>query len=102
MVPRKTLPLIALLLICVTVGVVMACQVHITPSGHNHDVPGKSHSSSSAHASLDFSCMGLAAVLPMAMMFASLVFYALRVTPAVLKYTVRAFPPFIPPRSTTH
>jgi len=97
---RKTCPIIALLLICVTVGAVIACQVHITSSGHGHAVPSKSHSSSSAHSSLDFSCVGMAAVLPMAVIFASLVFHVLHVTPLVLKYVVLAFPPFIPPRYT--
>ena len=102
MASRKACPLIAFLLICVTVGAVIACQVHITPLGHEHAVPSKSHSSSSTHASLDFSCMGMAAVLTIIVLVAFFVFHTLQVTPSMLKYTILAFPPFIPPRSITH
>jgi hypothetical protein len=64
-------------------------------------MPGKSHASSPAHASIDFSCIGMAAVLPTAMFFAAFIFQVLPGTPFVLKYTVLAFPPFIPPRYLT-
>jgi hypothetical protein len=65
-------------------------------------VPSTSHSSSAAHAGLDFSCMGLTAVLPTAVLFAAFISQVLPVTPLMRKYAVLAFPPFIPPRYPTH
>src|SRR2546428_3074839 len=99
--PRKACQIVALLLIGVAACAAIACQVHLTPSDHGHAVPSKSHSSASAHASLDFSCTGLVAVLPTAVIFVAFILQMLHVTPFVLKYAVLAFPPFIPPRSTT-
>jgi hypothetical protein len=101
MMPRKTHYIIALLLICVVACAAIACQVHSTPSDHGHAMPSKSHASSPAHASLDFSCIGMAAVLPTAMLFAAFIFHVLPVTLFVLKYAVLVFPPFIPPRDLT-
>jgi hypothetical protein len=100
-VPRTTCQIVALLLICVAAYAAIACQVHLTSSDHEHAVPSNSHSSSAAHASLDFSCLGLTAVLPTAVLFAAFIFQMLPVTPLMRKYAVLAFPPFIPPRYLT-
>ena len=101
-IPCTPRQVVTLLLICMTIGAVMACQVHITPLDQRHAIPGKSHPSTSAHSGLDFSCMGMAAVLPALVIFASLLFHVLYATPLVLKYAVFVFPPFIPPRYITH
>lgn len=101
MIPRKTCHIVALLLIWVVACAAVACQVHSTPSDHGHAMPGKSHASSPAHASLDFSCIGMAAVLPTAVLFAAFIFQVWSATPLVRKYAVLAFPPFIPPRYLT-
>jgi len=98
---RTTCQIVTLLLICMTVVAVIACQVHIAPFDQGHAIPGKSHASTSAHSGLDFSCMGMAAVLPTIVIFASLLFHVVHATPLVLKYVVFVFPPFIPPPSTT-
>lgn len=101
LMPRTTCQIVTLLLICMIVVAVIACQVHITPFDQGHAMPGKSHASTSAHSGLDFSCMGMAAVLPTIVIFASLLFQVVHTTPLVLKYAVFVFPPFIPPRHTT-
>jgi hypothetical protein len=97
-VPRNVRLLIALGLLCIFMGAVLACQVHTVPLDHEHTMPGHSHSSSAGHALLDFSCMGMAAVLPTIVFFAALLFHIVHATPLVLKHAVLAFPPFIPPR----
>jgi len=85
-----------------TVGAVMACQGHSTPLDQEHALPATSHPSTSAHSGLNFSCMGMTAVLPTIVIFASLLFHVLYATPLLLKYAVIVFPPFIPPRYITH
>jgi hypothetical protein len=99
-VPRKAHQIVVLLLICMVVGAGMACQLHTTPLDHGHAVPSKSHASSSAHSLLDFSCLGMVAVLLTIMIFASLLFQVLHATPLVVKHAVLVFPPFRPPRHT--
>ena len=94
----KAHQIIALLLIGLAVGAGFACQVHTTPLDHAHALPSKSHSHSSAHSLLDFSCIGMAAILPTLMIFASLLFQMVHATPLLLKRVAFAFPPFIPPR----
>jgi hypothetical protein len=79
----------------------MVCQIHTTPHDHEHTQPSHSHASSSAHSLLDLSCLGVVAVLPTLVLLAALRFQMLCVTPLLLKHTVLAFPPFIPPRQTT-
>ena len=99
--PRKAQWIIALSLVCLVVGAVMVCQVHTIPPDHGHAQPGHSHPSSSAHSLLDSFCVGVVAVLPTLVLFAALRFQVLRATPLLVKHTVFAFPPFIPPRPIT-
>jgi hypothetical protein len=100
-VPRKARQIVALLLICMAVGAAIACQVHTTPLDQGHAMPGQSHPSSSAHSLLDFSCIGMAAVLPTIVIFTSFLFHVWHATPLVLSPAVLAFLPFIPPRQIT-
>jgi hypothetical protein len=93
--------IIALLLIGLAVGAGFACQIHISPPDHGHAAPGTGQAHSSAHSFLDFACIGMAAILPTLMIFASLLFQMLPATPLLLKRAAFAFPPFIPPRHTT-
>jgi hypothetical protein len=88
-------------LICLPVLAAIACQVHTVPLDHEHAMPSHSHPDSSAHSLFDFSCMGMAAVLPAIVIFAALLFYIVHAMPLVLKHAVLAFPPFIPPRHLT-
>lgn len=101
MVPGKARQILALLLISVAVGAGFVCQVHTTPLDHGHATPSPSHSHSSGHALLDFSCIGMAAILPTLVIFASFLVSVLHATPLRLQRSVFAFPPFIPPRPTT-
>lgn len=101
MVPRTIRQVIALLSVFLIVGAVMVCQVHTTAPDHGHAVPHTSHASPSPHSLLDFSCLGLAAVLSVIMTFTLCLFQMLYATPLVLKHAVLIFPLFIPPRPTT-
>ena len=101
-VPGKARQITALLLIGLAIGAGFACQIHTTPLDHGHATASTSHSSTAGHSLLDFSCLSMAAVLPTLVIFASLLFQVLHAPPLALKHTVLAFPPFIPPRSTTH
>lgn len=101
MVLRKARQIVALLLICMAVGAVIACQVYTTPLDQGQAMPSQSDANASAHSLLAFSCMGMAAVLPMLVIFAWLLFHVLHTTPLVLNPAVFVFPPFIPPRNTT-
>lgn len=101
MVPGTARQILALLLISFAVGAGFVCQVHTTPFDHDHATPGTSHSHSSASALLDFTCIGMAAILPTLVIFASFLAYVLHTTPLKLQRPVFAFPPFIPPRLTT-
>jgi hypothetical protein len=98
---RKTRQILALLMACFALTAIVVCQVHTVLPDHEHATHSQSHANSAAHDFLDFSCMGMAAVLPTVIMFASLLFCVLPppllgLTPAVL-----VLPPFIPPRHTT-
>jgi hypothetical protein len=97
-VPRKVRLIVALVLICLPVVAAIACQGHTMPLDHERAMPSHSHPSSSGYPLLDFSCLSMAAVLPTIVMFASLLFYMMHARPLVLKHTIFAFPPFIPPR----
>lgn len=96
--PRKARLIVAWLLICLPVVAAIVCQVHTMPLDHEHAMPSHSHSGSSGPPLLDFSCISMAAVLPTIVMLASLLFHMVHARPLLLKRTVLAFPPFIPPR----
>jgi hypothetical protein len=101
-VPRKVRLIVALVLICLPVVAAVVCQVHTMPPDHAHAMPSQGHSSSSEHSLFDFSCMGMAAILPMIVMFAAIFFHMVHVTPLASKHPVLVFPLFIPPRRLTH
>jgi hypothetical protein len=100
-VPQKVRLIVALMLICLPVVAAIACQVHTMPSDHKHAMPSQSHPSSSGHTFLDFSCMGMAAILPTIVIFAAILCHMAHARLLLLKHTVFAFPPFIPPRRLT-
>ena len=99
--PRKVRLIVALVLICLPVVAAIVCQVHTMPPDHTHAMPSQSHHSSSEHTLFDFSCMGMAAILPTIVIFAAILFHMAHARPLSLKRTVFAFPPFIPPRRLT-
>jgi hypothetical protein len=99
---RKFYQGIILLLACLAVMAVVECQFHNTLLDQGHAIPSRSYPSAVAHASLlDFSCMGMSAVLPTIAIFASFLFHVWHATPLVLNPAVLAFLPFIPPRQIT-
>ena len=81
--PRKVHLLVALMLICLPVVAAIVCQVHTMPPDHTHAMPSQSHHSSSEHTLFDFSCMGMAAILPTIVMFAAIFFHMVHATPLV-------------------
>jgi hypothetical protein len=86
----------AILLIFVAVGAVLACQFHVTTSGHEHATSNQHQSVPSAHAMLDVSC--LAAVLPTMLVFAALICFLFYAAPMLLKHTAPASALFKPPK----
>jgi hypothetical protein len=90
-----------LLVACLALAAIVACQVHTTLPDHAHAHPIQSHADASAHDFLDFSCMGMTAVLPTVILFASLLFYVLHPLSLGLHPAVLVLPPFVPPRHTT-
>lgn len=101
MIPRKVRQMIALWLICVAVGAVIACHMHPVSPEHSHAMPGESHHSSSGYPLLDFACIGMAAVLPTVVIFALLLFQALQTPWLGLKHAGRHPLPFVPPRQSS-
>lgn len=102
MVRGKARQILVLLLIGLAVGAGFACQVHTISHDHGQTTPNTSHSHASASSLLDFACIGMAAILPTLVMLTSFLFQVLHAPPLMVKRTVLAFPPFIPPRPITH
>lgn len=99
--PRKAYAIVALLLISMAIGAMLACRVHTTPldySGHGHERPEESHHNSSAHSLPDFACRGMTAVLPLMVTIAVLLFQRFHSAPLLVKRVLIVSPPFIPPR----
>ena len=99
--PRKAHAMVALLLISMAIGAMIACHVYTTPldhGGHEHESHGKSHHNSSAHSLLDFACRGMAAVLPLLVTIAALLFQRFHAEPLSVKIALIVSPLFIPPR----
>ena len=99
--PHKAHAMVALLLISMAIGAMIACHVHTTPldhSDHGHESHGKSHHSSSAHSLLDFACRGMTAVLPLMVTIAVLLFQRFHAAPLLVKLALIFSPLFIPPR----
>jgi hypothetical protein len=80
---------------------VVECQFHTALPEQEHTRSSPSHPGSATHSLLDFSCMGLTAVLPLIVLFAALLFQVWHTTPLVLKPVVLVLLPFIPPRTST-
>ncbi len=101
--PRKAHAIIALLLISMAIGAMVACDVHTIPLGHSehgHEMPGENDHSSSAHSLLDFACLGMTAVLPLAVTIAALLFQGFHAASLFVKLTLIVSPFFIPPRDS--
>lgn len=101
MVRGKARQILALLLIGLAVGAWFACQIHTPPLAHEHATSSTSHAHSSASSLLDFACMGMAAILPTLVILASFLFQVLYAPSLMVKHTLLAFPPFVPPRHIT-
>ena len=89
----KARAMMALLLIGLAVGAGFVCQIHTSPLDHGHATPGTSHAHSSAYSFLDFSCIGMAAILPTLMMFRLVPLPDVACDAAAVETSVFAFPP---------
>jgi hypothetical protein len=98
---RKTRQFLAVLVACAVLTAIVVCQVHTTLPDHEHATHSHSHAQSAAPDFLDFACIGMTAVLPTVIMFASLLFSVLHPPLLGLHPAVLALPPFVPPRHTT-
>lgn len=97
--PYKTRQLVALLLICMTVGGALACQVRILSLHQAHAMPDKHqhHADTSAPTGHSLICC-MTAVLPTSLMLALRLVSVPHATSLVFNTTAPVVLPFIPPR----
>ena len=100
--PGKARHIMAFLLIGLAIGAGFTCQIHTSALDHGHTTSSTSHPTTSTHALLDFSCIGMVAIVPITILFVMLFLSMAPGMPRALKYTVLAFPPFVPPRLTMY
>ena len=96
--PAKALSLLAVIIVCLTVGGAIACQVHAASSepGHEHEMPiGHQQDGHSDGVP----CLN--ATLPENMVLVELTFVSWVAMPVRLHATSFDSPPFIPPRHLT-
>ena len=98
---QKMCALLAVVLACLTLVVVIECQVHGLPSEHEHTAStGHHHNhSTSGHTLGAIPCM--LAVLPIVILCLVLTFVRLHAVTALLPAAVPPLSLFIPPRQAT-
>jgi hypothetical protein len=94
-VHRKAYAMLAMLLVCMTVTLVMECQVHTAVSAHGHATPAGHHPSGYTAGAVP--C--LLAVLPLGVSLIVFVYFRFYTTLLVWHYAAPAFPLFRPPRN---
>jgi hypothetical protein len=92
---REPWKMMVLLLACLAIVAVVACQFHAAPPDHEETVPSGHHHPSSPHLTLDLHC--LIAVLPLLVFPALFSRFALYVIDLLAHPTAPVFPPFMPP-----
>lgn len=95
---RKTCTMLAIALACMTIAMVIECQIYDLPSAHEHTAPIGHHQSQSApgHTTGSVSC--LLGELPTGTLFLVFTYVWLHTVPVLLSYTAPTFALFIPPR----
>jgi hypothetical protein len=98
---QKTCALLAVVLACLTIVLVIECQMHDLPSAHKHAASTGHHQSHSApgHTMGGIPCMP--AVLPIWILFFVLTSVRLHTVSALVPSAVPSLPPFVPPRQAT-
>jgi hypothetical protein len=98
-VHRKAYVILAMLLVCMTVTMVIECQVHTTGSAHEHATPIRHHHShdASGHSAGVMPCM--MALLPLVALLTIFTYFGFHTTPVMWHYVTRVFPLFKPPRN---
>ena len=94
LVQRKTFAILAMLLVCATVTMVIACQFHIVASEHRHALPSGHHHSPSAGG---VAC--LTAVLPASTFLVLLTFAWFWVALLLLQSSPSGVSLFKPPKT---
>ena len=94
--PSKALMIVALILACLAMTSVIACQFHVGPSPHDSAQPSEHHKRSTTHTTVDTACLiaVLSSVMPL-LVFLSVFLFAM---PLLRKYDASVLLPFIPPR----
>jgi hypothetical protein len=98
-VHRKAYAILALLLVCMTVTMVIECQVHTAVSAHEHAIPSGQHHSHHASGYTAGAMPCLHAVLPSGVMLIVFAYMWFHITRLVWHCTSPVFPLFIPPRN---
>lgn len=93
---HKICTMLAMVLVCLAVTTVVACQVHVGPLAHDHAASSEHHEPSTPHSTADFTC--LLAVLPSVILLPTLLWMLFVSHAVLLRLASPAFPPFIPPK----
>ena len=95
---RKTCAMLAIALACMTITMVIECQIYDLQPEHEHTTPIGHHQSRSAPGHMTGGVSCLLVELPRGTLFLVLTYVWLHTVPVVLLYTAPTFPLFIPPR----
>ncbi len=96
MMSRRSCKIIAIVLFSLSIGAVLACHIHTTPLGHQHDIPGQHQSDASAFSFPSMSCV--AAILPVMLVFLVVLFQLPYDISLMLNHTTPTSLFFVPPR----
>jgi len=99
-VHHKTYAMLAMLLVCLTIAMIIVCQVHDLMSEPEHAAPIGHHHGHSSHGHTMDGVSCLLAVLPIVILFLVFAHVRLYTTPVLLSSIAPVFSPFIPPRTT--
>jgi len=97
---HKICAMLVILLVCLTIAMILVCQIHNLTSEPEHAAPIGHHHDHSSHGHMPGGVSCLLAVLPIGILFLVFAYVRVYTTPILLSYTAPVFPPFIPPRIT--
>lgn len=96
----KAYTVLAVLLACMTIVMVIECQIHTPGSAHEYAAPGRHHHSNDASGHTAGVVPCIVAVLPLVAWLTIFTYFWLHITPVMQHYVTPAFSLFIPPRNT--
>jgi hypothetical protein len=99
---RKTTPILAVVLACVTIILVIECQMHDLPFEHTHAVSTGHHHSHNAPGNTTGGIPCLLAMLPLGIVFPLVAFMKLNTVDVLSPSAVPPLLPFVPPRKVAY